>query len=124
MGKRIDFTPAEKALIKKAHGFMPPNKLLELINDRRLADLGHGVEPYTADQLHDAIKALGGQADQPATTWAGLRKVIAHARHSGLLAKIDKQLIDDFGVVYQLNAKQVLVLKDILLAQNEDVEAA
>jgi hypothetical protein len=117
-----EFTTAERAMISKVHGFMPPQQLLDLLNERLFADLGPDVVPYSLDQLDAAIRATGGTTAQPASSWAGLRKLIVQARRSGVLAKITEQVIDDFAVVYGLNAKQVLVLKDTLLSQVEDAE--
>ncbi len=115
-----DFTPAEKSLIAKVHAFMPPQQLLTLLNERLFSDLGPDVDPYTPDQLHAAVAAAAGGAVQPTSSWAGLRKLINQARRSGVLAQVTAQVIDDFAIVYGLNAKQVLVLKDTLLLNNTE----
>lgn len=117
-----EITPAEKALIRKLHGFMPAQQLLDILNERLFCDLGPDASPYTMDQLYaeigdDALSAAAGGQD-----WASLRKLLAKARKSGVLAQINEQVINDFAVVYSLNAKQVLGLKDILLHGEEGEE--
>ncbi len=117
-----EITPAEKALIRKLHGFMPAQQLLDILNERLFCDLGPDASPYTMDQLYaeigdDAMGAAGAGQD-----WASLRKLLAKARKAGVLAQINEQVINDFAVVYSLNAKQVLGLKDILL-HGEEAEA-
>ena len=41
--------------------------------------------------------------------------LLAKARREGVLDQINEQVINDFAVVYSLNQKQVMTLKDILL---------
>lgn len=48
--------------------------------------------------------------------WGTLRQVLAKARREGVLDLIDESVINDFAVVYSLNQKQVMHLKDILLS--------
>lgn len=113
------FTAAERSLIHKVHGYMPPEQLLAILNERLMCDLGPDAAPYTMEQLYTEI------GDTPAVTagqqdWAGLRKLLASAQRSGVLDKINEQIINDFAVVYSLNAKQVLTLKDIVLQAKED----
>lgn len=116
-----DITPAEKALIRKLHGFMPAQQLLGILNERLFCDLGPDAAPYTIDQLYAEIGEgavtvpAGGTHD-----WAGMRKLLNQAKKAGVLAAINEQVINDFAVVYSLNAKQVLGLKDILLHDSED----
>lgn len=116
-----DITPAEKSLIRKLHGFMPAQQLLGILNERLYCDLGPDAAPYTIDQLYAEIgegavtAPAGGTLD-----WAGMRKLLSQAKKSGVLASINEQVINDFAVVYSLNAKQVLGLKDILLHDSED----
>lgn len=112
-GKQRPFTAAEKALIKKVHGYMPAAQLLEVLNDRLEADMP-SAEPYTMDQLHAEIGDAAGDGDDT-QDWTSLRKLVANARKDGLLDRITRQVIDDFAVVYQLSAGQVLRLQDVLL---------
>lgn len=115
-----EFTAAERDLIRKLHGFMLPPLLLNLLNERLRADLGPDALPYTMDQLYAEI----GDAPTPAAggghDWPGLRKLLAAAERAGTLAAVNEQVIDDFAVVFSLNQKQVLVLKDILLQTQDD----
>lgn len=114
------FTPAERALIRNVHGSLPPERLLQILNERLVADLGNTIRPYTMDQLYAAIRELGGPHSSAGLDWAGLRNLLAEARNSGLLATITEQIIDDFCVVFSLNPKQALTLKDTILADEED----
>ncbi|PND30182.1 hypothetical protein C1I89_29890 [Achromobacter pulmonis] len=115
-----DFTEAERALIRKIHGFMPAQQLLALLNERLACDLGPDATPYSMEQLHAAIGGLASPAPAGGHGWAAQRKLIAQARRAGLLAAVTEQLIDDFAVVFSLNPKQVLVLRDTLLQPQED----
>lgn len=113
-GASRDFTTAEKALIRKVHGYMPPLQLLALLNERLQADLGDAASLYTIDQLHAEISSLpGGGLD--AGDWSGLRKYLAQARRDGLLQTLTAQIVDDFTVVFALSSAQQLRLKDIVL---------
>lgn len=114
-----DFTDAERALIRKIHGFMPAQQLLALLNERLACDLGPDATPYSMEQLHAAIGGCAVAAPTGGLDWAAQRKLIAQARRAGLLAAITEQLIDDFAVVFSLNPKQVLVLRDTLLQPQE-----
>ncbi len=49
------FTVAEKGLIKKVHGFMPPQQLLEILNERLVCDIGQDAVLYSMEQLHAEI---------------------------------------------------------------------
>lgn len=115
-----DFTEAERALIRKIHGFMPAQQLLALLNERLACDLGPDATPYSMEQMHAAIGGLATPAPAGGHGWASQRKLIAQARRGGLLDAITEQLIDDFAVVFSLNPKQVLVLRDTLLQPEED----
>ena len=53
--------------------------------------------------------------------WPSLRKLIAKSERSGVLDAIDERVINDFAVVFSLNQKQVLVMKDIVLQAKEVV---
>lgn len=112
-----EFTAAEKGLIGKLHGYMPAPQLLGILNERLACDLGPDAMPYTMQQLYAEI----GDSPVPAGghDWASLRKLLAQARHSGVLDAITAQVIDDFTVVFSLNPKQVLGLKDVLLQPGE-----
>lgn len=114
-----DFTEAERGLIGKIHGFMPAQQLLALLNERLACDLGPDATPYSMEQLHAAIGGLASAAPAGGNGWAAQRKLIAQARRAGLLDAITEQLIDDFAVVFSLNPKQVLVLRDALLQPQE-----
>jgi hypothetical protein len=113
------FTVADKALIKRVHGYMPAQQLLEVLNERLVADFGPDEEPHTMEQLYAEI----GEVDAPpadAHDWSSLRKLVARARRDGVLDKVTRQLIDDFAVVFSLNGRQVLQLHDVLLKAKED----
>lgn len=115
-----EFTEAERALIRKTHGFMPAQQLLALLNERLACDLGPDATPYSMEQLHAQIGTFTATPASGGHGWAAQRKLIAQARRSGLLAIITEQVIDDFAVVFSLNPKQVLYLRDTLLQQPED----
>jgi len=110
------FTTPEKSLIRKVHGFLHAQQLLDLLNDRLVADLGPAVVKYTMEQLQ---AELVDQVDTTQTSdWAGLRKTLALARRAGLLDTITPQILDDFTVVYQLSAPQAMRLKEILASSH------
>ena len=90
--------------------------LLDLLNERLTSDLGPDAARYTMDHLHQEI---GSGASGPVGTkdWGGLRRLMSQARRSGVLGRVSEQVIDDFAVVFQLNARQVMSLKDIVLAE-------
>lgn len=111
------FTEADKSLIRKINGYVPPQQLLGILNDRMRADLGAGVTPYTLDQLHAEIAASRDAGAGSRRGWAGLRKLLAEAEEAGTLERIAEQTIDDFAIVFQLTPKQVVQLKDVLLEQ-------
>lgn len=108
------FTDAEKAMIKKMHGYLPAVQLLALLNERLTGDLGSSALLYTMEQLREQIGQLA-EPQTDATDWASLRKLLARASRDGILAMVDEQLINDFAVVFSLNARQALQLKDIVL---------
>ncbi len=113
----LEFTAAEKALIRRVHGYMPAAQLLSLLNERLLADGRAGTQLHTIEQLHaetQALPAATGGAD-----WTSLRKLLAKARRDGLLERITAQVIDDFAVVFALSPAQVLRLKDVVLTATE-----
>jgi hypothetical protein len=112
-----DFTDAEKALIRKIHGYMPPAQLLGILNERLASDLGPDAMPYSMDQLYAEIGDVIGAASAGPRDWPSLRKLLAQARCAGTLQATNEQVIQDFCIVYSLNSKQAMVLKDILLGE-------
>lgn len=115
-----EFTAAEQSLIGRVHAFMPAAQLLDLLNERLICDLGPDAARYTADQLQRQIaKIAPGRTATSSHDWASLRKLLTQARKSGTLARVSEQVINDFAVVFSLNPKQVMVLKDTLLASQE-----
>ncbi len=115
-----DFTEAERALIRKVHGFMPAQQLLALLNERLACDLGPDATPYSMDQLHGQIGSFAAPVPVGGHGWAAQRKLIAQARKAGVLDTVTEQVIDDFAVVFSLNPKQVLYLRDTLLPSEDN----
>lgn len=118
--KQRDFTPADKALIRRVHGYMPPLQLLGILNGRLAGDVGAGAVLYTMDQLKAEIASTTAPGAVDGNDWGALRKLLAKARREGILALINEQVINDFAVVYSLNQKQVMTLKDILLNGDDE----
>jgi len=116
------FTPAEKALIGKVHGYMPAQQLLEVLNERLLCDLGPDEVQHTMEQLY---AELGASEALPAGghDWSSLRKLVATAKRAGVLDAVTRQVIDDFAVVFSLSSGQVLRLHDVLLRAKEGEDA-
>ena len=114
------FSDAEKSLIRKIHGYVPPRQLLGILNDRLLSDLGPNATPYTAEQLHAEIVAISGTARFVNNSWATLRKLLSQAERDGTLRRVSEQVIADFAVVFSLSPKQLMRLKDIVLQSPED----
>jgi hypothetical protein len=114
------FTAAEKALIRKVHGYLPSQQLLDILNERLACDLGPDAAPYTMEQLYAEIGDAAGAVPAGGHDWTSLRKLLSRAKQSGVLGAITDQIINDFAVVFSLNQKQVLVLKDIVLQAKED----
>jgi len=115
------FTDAERSLIRQVHGYMPAAQLLGILNARVTGDRGSTATLHTLEQLHAEMAAITATAAPgPISDWASLRKILARARAAGILALITEQLIDDFAVVFSLNAKQALSLKDIVLAAAQE----
>lgn len=116
------FNEADLALIRKIGAFMPAARLLDILNDRLLVDLGTDDGAYTPQQLNEAILSIHG-AGNPAAMgrdWPSVRKLLAQARRAGVLDLVHESSINDFAVVFQLNAKQVVELKDIVLGAKEE----
>jgi hypothetical protein len=114
------FSEAERSLIRKIHGYLPPLQLLAILNDRLRSDLGPDAQPYTVEQLHAEIAALPGAKPGANHGWAGLRKLLAEAKLAGTLEQVSEQLINDFAVVFSLSPKHLMRVKDILLPPAED----
>lgn len=114
------FTEADLSMIKKVGRFMQPDTLLDILNERLIADQGRRVPRHTIEQLKQALQQAHGEAlaSGGARDWLSLRRLLAQARQSGVLQAINEQVIDDFAVVFQLNPKQVVQLKEILLSQD------
>ncbi|RTL38252.1 MAG: hypothetical protein EKK53_19430 [Burkholderiales bacterium] len=116
-----EFTPADLSMIRKLGRIVPEAQLLEILNQRLLADVGRRVMPYTAEQLSKALAEQQTQADKGgARDWTALRRLLADARRSGVLDAVNEQVLEDFAVVFQLTAKQLVDLKDIVLPALED----
>lgn len=116
-----EFTSSDKALIRKVHGYMSsPLQLLGILNERLACDHVPAVTPYTIEQLHAEIASVSSAVPASGGDWASLRKALAKAKCAGVLDGITEQVINDFAVVYSLNQKQVLTLKDIVLQPKEE----
>jgi len=94
---------------------LPPLQPLAILNDRLRADLGPDAQPYAVEQLHAEIATLPGAKPGGSTGWAGLRKLLAEARRTGTLDRINEQVINDFAIVFSLSPKELMRLKDILI---------
>lgn len=105
------FSAGELSLIRKLHGRMPAQQILDILNERLIADMGGEEPPYALEDLRNAVSTAASES----SGWASLRKRLAEARRTGLLDQVNEQLINDFAVVFSLSAKQVLQLKDALL---------
>ncbi|MHB8564154.1 MAG: hypothetical protein ACYDDA_09480 [Acidiferrobacteraceae bacterium] len=115
-----EITPAERALIRKIHGYMPAEQLLAILNERLACDLGPDALPYTMEQLYAAIGDTADVVPAGGHDWASLRKLLAKARRTGALDGINEQVINDFAVVFSLSMKQAMSLRDILLLANQE----
>lgn len=112
------FTPADKALIRSMHGQLPAIDLLRLLNHRMVADLGPKVPLYTLEQLHGEVQTIPA-APASADDWSRLRRVLAEARTTGVLASITPQILDDFGAVFQLSPAQLMNLRNVIRGTKE-----
>jgi hypothetical protein len=117
-GSARDFTLADKELIRKLKTQMQPEELLAILNKRLHCDLGDDAAPYTLQQLAAEIGTTTSNVDG-GRNWVMLRKVLDKARRDGVLEAISEQVIDDFAVVFSLNARQVMSVKDIVLGAKE-----
>lgn len=113
------FTAAEKSLIRKLHGYMPAKQLLDLLNERLLADLGPDATRYSGEQLDAELRGLPAAAGTK-NDWASLRQLLARARSAGVLGGVGMQTVDDFAVVFSLTPAQVLHVKDVILGAQGD----
>jgi hypothetical protein len=95
-------------------------QLLDVLNERLICDLGPDAAPYTMEQLHLEIGSVAVAVPDGGYDWASLRKLLDRARRAGTLDVISEQVINDFAVVFSLNHKQLVVLKDIVLQAKED----
>lgn len=118
--KPRDFTAADKALIRRVHAYMNPLQLLGILNTRLTCDLGEGVSLFTIDQLRTEIASVSSAVPAGGNDWGSLRKLLAKARRDGVLDGISEQTVNDFAVVFSLNQKQLLSLKDTVLQTGED----
>lgn len=116
-GAAREFTPAERGLIRKLHGYMPAQQLLDLLNERLACDLGPDAAPYSLAQLHAEIGESMPAAG--AGDWASLRTLLARARRDGTLEQVNTEVIDAFAVIFALNQAQAMRLKDVVLAAKD-----
>lgn len=114
-GLSPSFTAADKALIRRVHGYMSQLQLLGILNERLVCDVGDAATLYTLDQLKAEIDSLTTAVPAGGNDWGTLRKRLVKARRDGVLDLIDEQVINDFAVVYSLSASQMMLLKDVLL---------
>lgn len=118
--KPREFTASDKALIRKVHGYMATLQLLGILNERLVCDVGDEAALYTIDQLKAEIASVTTAVPASSNDWGTLRKLLAKARRDGVLNLIDEQVINDFAVVYSLNQKAVISLKDVLLNGDDE----
>ncbi len=118
--KPRDFTAADKALIRRVHAYMNPLQLLGILNTRLTCDLGVSADLYTIDQLRTEIASVSSAVPAAGNDWGSLRKLLAKARRDGVLNGITEQTLNDFAVVYSINQKQLLTIKDTVLLAMED----
>lgn len=90
-----EFSPAEKSLISKAYTFMTRKALLDVLNERLVADQGKDADLYTITQRDAEITKVQERAPQPTSGWAGMRRLLAEARRTGLLPRITDQVVSD-----------------------------
>lgn len=118
--KPREFTASDKALIRKVHGYMATLQLLGILNERLVCDVGDEATLYTINQLKAEIASVTTAVPASSNDWGTLRKLLAKARRNGVLNQIDERVINDFSVVYSLNQKAVMTLKDVLLNGDEE----
>ena len=114
------FTLADRALIRRMGNMLPAHLLLELLNDRLVADLGPDAPRYTEAMLSDALREIsGGTAGAGGSDWASLRRVLAKARRDGLLQRLTTVIVEDFAVVFSLSPAQALRLRETILSAQD-----
>src|SRR6185436_11331953 len=85
---RPEFSAADKSLIQRLGPILPVGDLLRLLNERLEANQPDAL-PFTLEQLQAALPTTVTTND-----WAAVRKLLTHARASGLLGTITPQVID------------------------------
>lgn len=115
-----EFTVSDRALIAKLHNVIEPGRLLSLLNDRLCFDLGPGAAPYLMEQLRVEIDRLAAAKASGGLSWTNMRKLLSQAEEDGVLQQIDEQVIKDFAVIFSLNERQLMKLKDILLPIDDE----
>jgi len=95
-------------------------QLLGILNERLTCDLGGTAAPYTIEQLRAEIASVSSAVPTTGTDWGSVRKLLAKAQRAGILNTITEEVINDFAVVFSLNQRQVLTLKDIVLQREEE----
>lgn len=118
-----EFSAAEKSLIQRMHRFTSASELLGVLNERLSFDRGDSAVPYRLEEVTREINQITTPAPVSGRDWVGMRKLINQARRDGVLPLINEQVINDFAVVFSLNTRQVLGLKDVLLNPNEEDES-
>jgi hypothetical protein len=122
VGKASDsLTEIEMGLVHKMYKVLPHRELLNVLNERRSGNPKLAV--LTLEDLAASISSMGIAPPRGDSSWLGTRKLLAAARRSGTLSLITEQLIDDFAIVYSLNARQVMTLKDVALAAADEERA-
>lgn len=109
------FTPADKALIRRVHRYMPASQLLALLNERLPADGGAG---FTVEQLRRELQGMP-LPTKTGTDWSDMRKHLTQARQAGVLEKITGKTVEDFAVVFALSQAQLLRVKDVIASAKE-----
>jgi hypothetical protein len=113
------FTVADRSLIRRMGNMLPAHHLLELLNDRLIADLGPDAPRYTEMMLSDALREAGGDAAAGGGDWASLRRVLAKARRDGLLQRLTPAIVEDFAVIFSLSPAQALRLRETILSAQD-----
>jgi hypothetical protein len=110
------FNPADRALIRHLRQ-LPAAELLDILNARASAEPKH--VPFTMAQLAEEVAKVTEVSARDGE-WASLRKLLARARTSGVLATITAQVVDDFAVVFSLSPAQHMHLRDVIKNAQED----
>jgi hypothetical protein len=115
------FSSADKALIRRVHGYMSHSQLLGVLNERLRCDRGPAVTLFTVEQLKAEIDCVTGAVPHQ-DDWGSLRRILAKARRDGVLEQITETIIHDFAIVYALTHRQLITLKDVLLQSDKESE--